>query len=414
MDRIGTVSVRAFAALILAAASWLFLPFPGTTDVGAFWLPWMRNVDVHGIVEGYAANAGDYPPGCSVVLLAADRLGRAFGAGDFTALKWSLLVVLCGSSLLVWLWTRSVALAVACHLALLPQTLALGYVDVYVAPWLIAALWALAAGRPMIFSLCFAAACLTKWQPLILTPFLLVHALGLRDLRPWRTSGFSRTALRVIAPGAALTLLTAAIFGAPMLRALQRALGHELLSGYALNFPWIVTHWLRAYRPDAFGGLTDGQADLIMTAALQYTLLPKVLFLGFYATAVVLALRRPKTMANGLRFALLGYLAYFTFNTGVHENHLFPAVILAVMLYWHDRSQAATAAAIALLSNVNLVLFYGVDGTGYRFGRLVAGVDVALVLSIAVTLFVLSLFAAAACADPSRGRRGDSGSRGRA
>jgi hypothetical protein len=174
--------------------------------------------------------------------------------------------------------------------------------------------------------------------------------------------------------------------------AFRAATSHAYLSGYALNFCWVITHWVRAVRPEAFGGLTNGQADLIMTKDAAYTLLPKVLFFASYVGACLIAFVRPKTFENLLRFGLLGYLAYFTFNTGVHENHLFLAVILALLLYWQEQMSAATTLSVTLLSNANLFLFYGLDGTGYPHSRLVLGVDLALVLSIGATALFLALF----------------------
>jgi hypothetical protein len=56
-------------------------------------------------------------------------------------------------------------------------------------------------------------------------------------------------------------------------------------------------------------------------------------FVAFYVWAWVASVRQPKSFGRLLRFSLVGYLAYFTFNTGVHENHLFLAVIVAVALY---------------------------------------------------------------------------------
>ena len=172
MQRFGELSVRACAVLFLAALTLLFAPFPGTSDLGSFWLPWMGNLDARGLVRGYAANSGDYPPGSAIVLTIALRLGDLVAVDHFTALKWSILIFLSISSLLFWLWTRRFLLTAGLHLALLLNSLALGYIDIYFAPWLIGALWALQTRRLVTFAVCFTVACLTKWQPVLLAPFV--------------------------------------------------------------------------------------------------------------------------------------------------------------------------------------------------------------------------------------------------
>jgi hypothetical protein len=52
----------------------------------------------------------------------------------------------------------------------------------------------------------------------------------------------------------------------------------------------------------------------------------------------------------------------------------------------------STAVAVALLANINLILFYGFDGTGYHFSRVLFGADLALVLSIVAVVFFLAVF----------------------
>jgi hypothetical protein len=199
--------------------------------------------------------------------------------------------------------------------------------------------------------------------------------------------------MSVLLPAGIVGGIALAVFGGPVIDSLRRAVSNHFLSGYALNFCWIVTHWIRAIKPAAFGGLNSGQADLIITSNLRYTLLPKLLFVAFYVWAWVASVRQPKSFGRLLRFSLVGYLAYFTFNTGVHENHLFLAVIVAVALYAEEGARhLSTAVAVALLANINLILFYGFDGTGYHFSRVLFGADLALVLSIVAVVFFLAVF----------------------
>jgi hypothetical protein len=137
------------------------------------------------------------------------------------------------------------------------------------------------------------------------------------------------------------------------------------------------------YRPEQFGGLVNGQADFIRTNSLSIVLVPKLLFYGTFATALLVYSRREKTFEQLVRWSLLGYLSYFMLNTGVHENHLSIAVLLSSVLFWMNAERGWLLLWVTLASNLNLLLFYGVTGTGPAFSRVIMGtVDLALILSI--------------------------------
>ena len=79
----------------------------------------------------------------------------------------------------------------------------------------------------------------------------------------------------------------------------------------------------------------------------------------------------------------------------MHENHLFVAVVLAFMLMLHERTHEhwAIVATLAVMLNVNMFLFYGVDGTA-RLSPVV-GIDLSVILALlyAVAWLLLALYA---------------------
>jgi hypothetical protein len=77
----------------------------------------------------------------------------------------------------------------------------------------------------------------------------------------------------------------------------------------------------------------------------------------------------------------------------VHENHLFLAAILSAVLFWEDGRYLSTFVIWSLASNVNLIVFYGISGTGLSFSRVI-GVDVALLFSILNMLLFAASFSA--------------------
>jgi hypothetical protein len=369
---IGLVLVTTFA----------FLHTPGTIDVRSFWLPWMNNVRNAGLVKGFAGNVGDYPPLTSVYLLAASGVGKVLGLTDLEALKWTLVAFLIATSALFWLWTRALLLTTFLHLSLVLNSVALGYLDVFVTLPLLGALWALKEGRYTIFALLFAAACLSKWHPLIIAPFFLVYV--------FQKAGLRVTLTRVVLPGLLIAGCVLAVFRDSLIASLTKALTHPFLSGLGLNLHWVITYALRALAPDTWGGLADGQCnavEVLPDSALM--VVAKGLFWAVYASVLVLLWWSKKSFADFVFYTMLGFLTYCTLNTGVHENHLLLASFLATVLCFLEGGQVLTMLVIALLNNLNLFLFYGVTGKEPDFSR-VAPVDLTLpTAALAVVNFLV-------------------------
>jgi hypothetical protein len=372
----------AFWGLLLLLLTVLFLNSHGTGDVNIF-TRWANTADTYGLISGFKANA-DYPPFTMVILFCALKVSRLFGVETFGAIKLSILFFLCATSFVFWIWTRDILTTAILHLSLVLNSVALGYTDIYFAPTLVLSLWALKERRLTLFTVFYSIACLTKWQPLIIAPFILLYILNINHISQWKQIEFKKFFRGVLYPMLIILAIILAIFGfVDVLTAFIGGLSNVSLSGNALNFNWIVTHLLHVFFPAQFGGLIEGQAGAIDTMLLEIILVPKLLFLGSYTITFVTFFKRDKTFENVVIFSLLGYLAYFTFNTGVHENHLFLATILAVVLFWVNRRHLHTMLIVVLMSNIDMLLFYGIDGTGLHFPRVIGKtIDIALVLSI--------------------------------
>jgi hypothetical protein len=376
--------------LFLLTAS--FLPSPATPDVRNL-IGWAANAHRLGIVKGFAANNADYPPLSTPILLAAVRALHPLGVSPFEAIKLSIMLFLLASSLAFWLWTRDFWSTALLHVSLLLDSVALGYIDIYFAPTLIASLWALRARRLVWSTVFFTIACFTKWQPLILAPFIVFYILRIVPDPQWKLRGFGRVLREVVMPALVIGIGLLLVYGVlPMSSSLQKALSHNFLSGNALNFNWVLTHSLRVFAPEAYGGLVAGRADFIVVRSVGETLFSRVLFFSAYVTTLVAFCRGERTFEDLLRFSLIGYLAYYVFNIGVHENHLFIPVVIVVILFWLNRGYVGLAATVILMSNINLLVFYGVDGIG--FYRVVGEtLDMALLFAVYNTSFFVVLWA---------------------
>ncbi|HEV2047596.1 MAG TPA: hypothetical protein VGQ95_13495 [Chthoniobacterales bacterium] len=374
----------------LIAASFLYSP--GLEDV-RYWLYWVDEISRYGLIGGFAHTGGDYahdyPPLAFVMLAAVARCADAFGTNAFIVLKCSLLLFLFATSGCFYWFTRNLALTAALEFTLLLSSVALGYLDIWFAPFLIAGLFYLQRGNLTLGVLLFTISCSIKWQPLVIAPFICIYVWSaVQDIPSWRDK-----LRRQIMPFAVAALVVAvplaAIFGTAIIHSLQLAMSHDYLSGLALNFSWLHTWALHLAQPEKYGALQDGQIGIIHTDEELVKLPEKILFYASYSAVFVVFARQKKTFERLIVYSVLGYMAYFVFNSGVHENHLFLVVCLAWILVFVNSGHLLRCLSLSLAANINPILFYGPFGRGLQFQRVVAGVDVTLLFAVAnLCLFV--------------------------
>jgi hypothetical protein len=361
----------------LVATSFLFSA--GTTDVGMF-EKWMDEISGYGLVGGYVHSGTDYPPLSFVLLAAVIRFAAMFGATHLLVLKWLLLLFLFATSTCFYLFTRSVILTAALELSLILNSVGLGYLDICFAPFLIAALFYLERGK-LNRGLClFAISCCIKWQPLIIAPFVCLHVLRTARTERAGLKKFLRQSAPFLISAFAIATPLLVIFGTAIVAALQRAMTDDWLSGYALNVGWLHTWLLHLLRSDKYGALSQGVVETLKADA-SAKWLEKILFYASYALVFFLFVRRPATFRRLIAYSVLGYLSYFIFNIGVHENHLFLVCCLAWILVFFERDWLIRCVNLAIMANANLFLFYGCFGR--RLYPVVAGIDITILFAIA-------------------------------
>jgi hypothetical protein len=222
-----------------------------------------------------------------------------------------------------------------------------------------------------LFTVLFVTSCLIKWQPLILAPFLLVFVVQAYTSGAWSTR--AKSLLRTVVLPALLVLVPVfLLFGPPMLAALGVALTRVPHSGgYALNLNWIVIHTL--------GQVTSVTGPI-----------GKGLFAVFFGLTLAAFARSKKTLENLWLLTLVGYVTYFTLSTGAHENHLFFAAVLALLLYSANQQYLYTMLFAVISANVNLFLFGGISGV-QPIPRSV-GIDLSLALAAVNVLWFFVLW----------------------
>jgi hypothetical protein len=366
----------------------LFLNSPGTADVSIF-MDWIDTLARYGIVEGFTRNATVQPPLYAVIFWLIGKSAGWLHVPVPVTYKLSLLVAWLATGLCLRLWTSNGVLVWAVLLALLPNSLALGYFDIYLAPPLLISLWAARQERWLLFSIAFVIFSSIKAQGVILAPFALVYAIAVAR----RQNGSITVLAKLFLPVAVFGLLVGSMFGEELFLFLARATGDSFLSGNALNASWLITHWVRTLQPERFGGLQpDGTASFISFLEPSDVFLPRTfmraLFLAVYGLIVALYWRQAKSFKAFVLFSFVGFLAYFTLNTGVHENHLFYGALLSVVLFLVERRYALHALVCCVAANVNLFLFYGLTGSGPPVSRVV-GIDLAVPFALLNVVFFL-------------------------
>ena len=346
-------------------------------------------MSVFGLAGGFVHSGTDYPPLALIILAAVSRCPDVFPITVLLSLKCSLLIFLFATAATYYWFSRNLILTAALEFSLILNSVALGYLDIYFAPFLIATFFCLQRRHFKTGVLMFAISCSIKWQPLLIAPFIGIYTLAIagedlsgRDKAYKRILPFVIAALVVVLP-------LFMIFGAgAIINSFQRATSrHNFISGYALNFGWLHTWALHLWAPEKYGSLQNGEVGLIQTRDALLMLPEKILFYLSYAAILIAFALQKKTFRRLIVYSMLGYLSYFLFNTGVHENHLFPIACLAWILVFIDSSQLVRAINFSIAANINLFVFFGIFGQ--RVPCVIAGVDITLLFALMnIGLFV--------------------------
>jgi hypothetical protein len=394
------------AALLLAmlmVLALLLVRSAGTEDVPVF-LAWSKLAQDHGLVGGYQVMVdrwpettlgrhwelagGEYPPLGFAWLYLVAVLADVIGVSHLLMFKVGILVCSFASTLMVWLCCRSLPLTAAFQGATVLSATGLGYLDVVAAPFLIATLWAVREERPVLGFAAFVVGGLLKWQVLLIAPFLLLHVLRITDLRSLGRAFAQSLLWQLVAVTTITVLVLGMLFGDSPALAFLYALRHPFLSGNALNVPWIATLFARLLLSPDFS-LGD---ELVYVELPMAMLLPfKLVFFGLLAWILLRFLRVERCFANLLLFSTLGVVTYGVWNSAVHENHWFMALIPAFLLAGTVRDEAArwVCLLVSVMLNVNLFVFYGI--TGQEVVSRNVGIDLSIVLALLYIAIWLSL-----------------------
>jgi hypothetical protein len=373
----------------------------------------MDDVVILGPVEGYRYNPYDYPPGTKTLLGLAGKAGDAIGLSRPNSLKLLLLTFQAMTALVALALTGDILLAGALWLFTTTSAIGQGYLDILYAPFLVVSLIGLQRNRPLQAWGLLLVCCAIKPQPLVLLPFYAVHLTGLggledvrrlaRDSRTWGAAIWTVIAV----------LLLVVTFGRTqetrqwsVVQAVEKATAHKEISGNAMNVGWIGAYIYQVAHHRELGPALERDSTWRNPI--------KVVAAAIVAWILWLQTRLPKTPHTALLSLLGGYLAYFTFNAGVHENHLFIAMIVALFLAtmpdelrtgWSRTRELSLTVGVVAFAHLNPLLFFGWRG-GNREPTLIggpAGLDVSVPLAtLSIVLFVATVLCLRASGRPSQ------------
>jgi hypothetical protein len=351
---------------------------------------------------GSASYFVDYPPGSVLVLWAAGRAYALYDAELANRRAFNVainLAPLLGTMAIAWLLWRTApgpvgserALAVWLNPAVLLAAPVLGYQDPIFGAFGLGAVLALMAGRHVLATACVFAAGLIKPQGILLLPALLVVLAQQRSRRAWLGAGLAAlaTSALVLAPWWAAGHLLSALEGC------RRPLGQGTLAPLGLNVWWIAgwaMDWARAgpwplariVGIPEFAGWAGFDPRLPARLALLATTL---------AVAWLLWRAGPGARTRIPAAVIVQVHAYALLATSVHENHTFPAVILApLLLPGVPRARTVLGATSGFL----LLALLCAAGLGRRVTRLATveavrgalGLDLSVVVAAAHVVLV--------------------------
>ena len=347
------IALIALATLVAVYAR--LVTFPGNGDID-IWLDWMSAISDRGTTAAYQSMRHDYPPGAFVALSVTGHASEIVKAAPLLALKSMIAISAFAGAVVFVAWTGNVFQTAALLSAMAVNAAALGYLDALVVAPLLLALIALQRRQLVAAGFFYALAISLKWQPLIIAPFVIVEACGVSPTSEWRAwrDGLARISAGMIV---AIVLFLLAFDAASIRTGFRAALAHNSLSFQALNPNWIIQMML-------YIAVRANDALFEVAVPNWLALSARLAFSAAYGLVVLaFILKRGREYQDFVWFACLGFFTYCTLGVGVHENHLFVAMVLAFsLLAVAHPAGASMALYLAIASNINLLLFSGLDG----------------------------------------------------
>lgn len=384
-----------FLLLFFFYISIIFFNSQGTHNTES-WIEWVEYANKYGILEGYKYKVTTYPP-LSVLILKFFYNLTSFFKNDieiFYAIKISIFFFFLLSSIIIYFYSSNIKIAIFYILTFLISSIGLNDLDVFFATFLIISFFFLKKKNLFLFTLFYGFSVLSKWQPIIIAPILLIYITKYKINKKINLINIKNYFLNVKNCILAFFFLCLIFFGTygflPIIKSLYVSINHNYLSGNALNYNWIVTWFLKTYDATTYGPIIDGR--ITYTKILSKNILiysGQILFISTYIYLILnFLLLKKRDITNLLLFCATVSFSYFIFNKGVHQNHLFLSVFLFILAYNENSKFFTYMLLTAIIFNMNLFIFYGPTGVGVIETVINKSFDLSIAISI-LNIFIL-------------------------
>jgi hypothetical protein len=353
-----------------------FFNSPGTADV-RYWMLAMDMPRHHPLFASYPLAANDYPPLSIVFLGCLGRMADIFQLNDFFVLKLSLtfFTLVCAGIMASWQGHWQPILGVAAFFVLVLDSVLLVYIDVYFAAFLLVSFFLLERGHLGAGAAFFALSVFVKWQPIVVAPFVVLYLLP----KP-----FNPSHLRRLVPAIIVVLVVYLIFGNATVYTFYKGITDTIFS-HAFNLNWLITAFIRTQANDLHGGnvefISFGEYPLLDMSIYPYlSHISTTMRYVTYAVTICYFYYSKRTFQELVQASIVAFMCYFIFGSLVHENHALLPSILGLCWAAMDRSRYLEATLLAVIFNMNMLIFYGISGKWLGFSRVV-GWDVTIFLS---------------------------------
>ncbi len=378
-------SEKIFLIILLSFSSLIFFNTSGTIDV-SIWLSWIKNVETHGIIKGYAIDRSVQPPFGSLIFF----LFSSIASSPLMGIKLSMYFFLFLSVIIIYFVTRNFWIAILLYVFFILNSVALQYHDIYYTPFLILSFHFINKNNCKMAILFFSIASLIKMQVFILFPFVVIHLIQIDSIYNVTLIKIKKILFNVIIPIILIHSFIFVVYGMPYIKSFKRAFGNTPLSGQGMNIGWVITYIIELVSPEKIAG----QNLILATVIWDKTIFHTILKISFAILYLVLLIKyfymKEKKFEVFLLFLYGAFLTYFVINKGVHENHMHILVLISLFLYYLDKNNLIILIITGLFYNINLFIFYGYDGNGIpQQIRMLLNFDITIGFSFFIIIYYI-------------------------
>lgn len=374
------ILLSSISTIILFVLLILFYDMPGSSDVRQFEM-WIDNAVQHGLKTGFQMNADMYPPYSTFILFCFAKIMDTFSYLHIVRIA---LFCFCALSVAVFDFLYKEHMISGILFISLLTSFYMGYLDILFLPFLLLSFFFWDKKKYILFAVAFSFCCLIKFQAVIIAPFMLFYFFSIKEKKfhvEWSKI------IKIGCSSVTIIMLTLAIYGSELIKTLKVALFQStfLLSGNALNFPWLVQWASEYFFPEKYIPLgIDGRIAINWEAPIELTFSKYIFYIVLLALLIVILVvpHEKRDTKLLIKMSLIGYSAYFMFSLGAHENHLFVGMILAFLLlvYEKNRINYFIMIAFSLMYNFNLLIFYIIPESIIK--RVVLGIDITVPMAL--------------------------------